>query len=68
MPVQFIGFVGNQNASEAIAAQGPVRDLDHVETLAEVQENGGFDRVLRPFSANAPECLLVAQHVTTVTK
>ena len=54
MPVEFIGIVGNQNASEAIAAQGPVRDLDHVETLAEVQENGGFDRVLPAFSPMRP--------------
>ena len=68
MPVEFIGFVGNQNASEIIAGQGPVLDLDYVETLAKVQENGGFDRVLLAFNSTSPECLLVAQHVTSVTK
>jgi alkanesulfonate monooxygenase len=68
MPVEFIGFVGNHNASEIIPAQGPVLDLDYVETLAKVQENGGFDRVLVAFNSTSPECLLVAQHITSVTK
>jgi alkanesulfonate monooxygenase len=68
MPVEFIGFVGNHNASETIPGQGPVLDLDYVEALAKVQENGSFDRVLLAFNATSPECLLVAQHVTSVTK
>jgi alkanesulfonate monooxygenase len=68
MPIEFIGFVGNQNASEIFPAQGPVLDLGYVETLAKVQENGGFDRVLLAFNSTSPECLLVAQHVTCVTK
>jgi hypothetical protein len=62
MPVEFIGFVGNQNASETIPRQGSVLDLNYVETLAKVQENGGFDRVLLAFHSTSPECLLVAQH------
>jgi alkanesulfonate monooxygenase len=68
MPVEFIGFVGNQNASETIPRQGSVLDLDYVETLAKVQENGGFDRVLLAFHSTSPECLLVAQHITSVTR
>jgi alkanesulfonate monooxygenase len=67
MPVEFIGFVGNHNASETIAAKGPVLDLNYVATLARVQENGGFDRVLLAFNSTSPECLLVAQYVTSVT-
>ena len=68
MPVEFIGFVGNQNASETIPRQGSVLDLDYVETLAKLQENGGFDRVLLAFHSTSPECLLVAQHITSVTR
>jgi alkanesulfonate monooxygenase len=67
MPVEFIGFFGNHNASEMIPAQGPMLDLRYVETLAKVQEYGGFDRVLLAFNSTSPECLLVAQHVTNVT-
>ena len=68
MPVEFIGFVGNQNASEIIPNQGPVLDLAYIETLAKVQEYGGFDRALLAFNSTSPECLLVAQHVTSVTR
>jgi alkanesulfonate monooxygenase len=68
MPVEFIGFVGNQNASETIPRQGSVLDLNFVETLAKVQENGGFDCVLVAFHSTSPECLLVAQHITSVTR
>jgi alkanesulfonate monooxygenase len=67
MPVEFIGFVGNQNASETIAGTGRTLDLDYVATLAKVQENGGFDRILLAFNSTSPECLLVAQYVTSVT-
>jgi alkanesulfonate monooxygenase len=67
MSVEFIGFVGNHNASEVIPATGPVIDLAFIEAMAKVQENGGFDRVLLAFHASTPECLLVGQHVASVT-
>lgn len=66
MPVEFIGFVGNHNASETILRSGPVLDRTFVETLAKVQENGGFDRVLLAFHSNSPESILVGQHVASV--
>jgi alkanesulfonate monooxygenase len=67
MSVEFIGFVGNHNASETILRTGPVIDLPYIETLAKVQDHGGFDRVLLAFHAESPECLLVGQHVASVT-
>jgi alkanesulfonate monooxygenase len=68
MGVEFIGFVGNQAGSEAMPPAGPVIDLGFIETMAKVQDQGGFDRVLLAFHAASPECLLVAQHVASVTQ
>jgi alkanesulfonate monooxygenase len=67
MGVTFIGFVGNHNASETVARSGPVLNLSYVETIAKVQEHGGFDRVLLAFHAESPDSLLVGQHVAAVT-
>lgn len=68
MPVEFIGFVGNSNSSEIIPRSGPILDRNYVETLAKVQEHGGFDRVLLAFGSSSPESILVAQHVANVTR
>ena len=68
MPVEFIGFVGNHNASETIARSGPVIDRDYIETLAKVQEHAGFDRVLLAFHSTSPESILVGGHVAGVTE
>ena len=67
MPVEFIGYVGNQNQSETIAASGPAIDLVHVETAAKLHENAGFDRTLFAFHSTSPESILVAQHAASVT-
>ena len=67
MPIEFIGFVGNYSASETSAPVGAPLDLSYVETLAKVQEQGGFDRVLLAFHSTSPESILVAQHVAAVT-
>ena len=34
MPVEFIGFIGNHNASEITTRSGPVVDRDYIETVA----------------------------------
>jgi alkanesulfonate monooxygenase len=68
MPVEFIGFVGNHNASEIIPRSGPVIDRSYIETLAKVQEHGGFDRVLLAFHSTSPESILVGAHVAGVTE
>ena len=41
MPVEFIGFVGNHNASEIIAREGPVVDIDYIEASAKAHEWAG---------------------------
>ena len=68
MSVEFIGFIGNHNQSETIAASGPVIDLDHIEAAAKLHENGGFDRTLFAFHSSSPESILVAQHAASVTR
>ncbi|MDQ6433894.1 LLM class flavin-dependent oxidoreductase [Mesorhizobium sp. LHD-90] len=68
MPVEFIGYIGNHNASETIARSGPVIDRDHIAAAAAIHENGGFDRVLLAFHSTSPESILVAQHVTERTR
>lgn len=68
MPVEFIGFVGNANGSETIRSTGQALDLNYIEALAKVQENGDFDRVLLAFNSTSPESILVSQHVTSVTR
>ncbi|MGI4767349.1 MAG: LLM class flavin-dependent oxidoreductase [Janthinobacterium lividum] len=67
MPIEFIGFVGNYSASETLPPFGAPLDLAYVETLAQVQEDGGFDRVLLAFHSTSPESILVAQHIASVT-
>src|ERR1700712_1450937 len=68
MSIEFIGYIGNQNASETIEATGPVIDLAHIEAAARVHEAGGFDRVLFAFHSSSPESILIAQHAATVTE
>lgn len=68
MPVEFIGYIGNSNASETIARSGPILDLNHIAAAAAIHENGGFDRVLFAFHSTSPESILVAQHVASITR
>ena len=68
MAFEFIGFVGNHNASEIIPRTGPVVDRDYIETVAKAHEAAGFDRVLLAFHSWAPDALQVGQHVASVTQ
>jgi alkanesulfonate monooxygenase len=68
MPVEFIGYIGNFNASETIARTGPIVDRNHIAAAAAIHENGGFDRVLLAFHSTSPESILVGQHVTAITR
>ncbi|WP_421737532.1 LLM class flavin-dependent oxidoreductase [Caulobacter sp.] len=67
MPVEFIGFVGAQNASEIHPPSGPAIDRDYVERVARAHEDGGFDRVLAAFHSTGPESQLVVAHAASVT-
>jgi alkanesulfonate monooxygenase len=67
MAVEFIGFIGNHNASEIIPRSGPVVDRDYIETVAKAHEYADFDRALLAFHADAPDSLQVGQHAASVT-
>ncbi|QRZ16220.1 LLM class flavin-dependent oxidoreductase (plasmid) [Paracoccus methylovorus] len=67
MSVEFIGFIGNHNASEIIPRRGPVIDRDFVRASAAIHEAGGFDRVLLAFHSSTPDSLFVGQYVASVT-
>jgi len=68
MPVQFIGYIGFNNASETHAGtRSRVLDRDYVDAAARAQEKGGFDRVLIPFGSNSPESQIVAAHAAAIT-
>ena len=45
-PIEFIGFIGNNNGSETTPRTGPLLDVTYIETLAKAHENAGFDRAL----------------------
>lgn len=68
MSVEFIGFIGNNNASEIIPRNGPLLDVNHIETVAKAHENAGFDRALLAFHSTLPDCLQIGQHVANVTE
>ena len=68
MTIEFIGFIGNHNASETIPREGPVIDRDFIRASAAIHERGGFDRVLLAFHSTTPESLLVGQYVASVTQ
>lgn len=68
MSVEFIGYIATRESSEIIPATGPVIDLEHIEAVARVHEEGGFDRALVAFHSTSPESILVAAHAASVTK
>lgn len=68
MSIEFIGFVTTREGSEIHPPHGPVIDIAHVERVARVHEDGGFDRALVAFHSTGPESILVAAHAASVTK
>jgi alkanesulfonate monooxygenase len=68
MPVEFIGFVGTQEASEIIPPVGSAIDTDYVRSVALAHEAGGFDRVLMAHSSASPDAVVTAAHVLANTK
>ena len=67
-PIEFIGFIGNNNGSETTPRTGPLLDVTYIETLAKAHENAGFDRALLAFHSTLPDCLQVGQPVASVTE
>jgi alkanesulfonate monooxygenase len=68
MAIEFIGFIGNHNASEIIPRRGPIVDRGYIETVAKAHEYAGFDRALLAFHADAPDSLQIGQHAAGVTE
>ena len=59
-PLEILGLISTQYASETHAPSGPVIDKTYVETHALAHENGGFDRVLIGYHSSAPDGAQVA--------
>ncbi|RJQ83867.1 LLM class flavin-dependent oxidoreductase [Amycolatopsis panacis] len=68
MPVEFVGMIGTQDASETRPARGPVVDPAYVRRFARAHEDGGFDRVLIGYGAGWPEGQQVAAYAAAHTE
>ncbi len=68
MPVEFIGFIGTNGASEIHPNKGSVLDVAYVEAIAKAHDAGGFDRALVAFGSTSPESQLVVAHAASVTE
>lgn len=68
MPVQIIGLIAPQEASETITRKGPAVDTDYVRLLAQAHEHAGFDRILVPASATSPDPLLTVTYAAAHTQ
>lgn len=68
MPVEFIGFIGSNGASESHANTGPVLDVDYVERMAKAHDAGGFDRALVAVGSTLPDSMVLVQHAASVTE
>jgi len=68
MSVEFIGYIGHFNGSEAVRRTGPAIDVDHIEAVAKAHEYVGFDRALVACHSNSAESILIGQHAASVTE
>jgi alkanesulfonate monooxygenase len=68
MPVEFVGMISTQDASETRPARGPAVDPAYVRRFARAHEDGGFDRVLIGYGAGWPEGQQVAAYTTAHTE
>jgi alkanesulfonate monooxygenase len=67
MPVEFIGMIATQEASEILPAQGPPIDPDFTARFARAHEDGAFDRVLIGYGSRWPDGWMVANHAVRAT-
>ena len=68
MPVEFIGFVGTQEASEIIPPSGPAVNPAYARSVALAHEAGGFDRVLIAHNSASPDGVVIAGQVLAQTE
>ncbi|MEV4421968.1 LLM class flavin-dependent oxidoreductase [Patulibacter sp. NPDC049589] len=60
MPVEFIGLISTNDASETHQSSGPLVDLAYTRKFARAHEDADFDRVLIGYSSGSPDNLQVA--------
>lgn len=68
MPVEFIGMVATQSASEIHPPAGPIVDKPYLRAFAQAHEQAGFDRVLIGYGSAWPDGFSVASYVGHVTE
>jgi len=68
MPVELIGLIATQEASETHASDGPLVDRDYVRRFARAHEESDFDRVLIGYSSASPDNLQVAAYAAAHTE
>jgi alkanesulfonate monooxygenase len=68
MPVEFIGMIATQEASEVMAPAGPLIDAEFTARFARAHEDGGFDRILIGYGSRWPDGWQVANHAVRATE
>jgi alkanesulfonate monooxygenase len=68
MPVEFIGLIATQEASETKQASGPLVDPAYTRRIARAHEDAGFDQVLIGYSSGYPDGAQVAAHAAAHTE
>jgi alkanesulfonate monooxygenase len=68
MPVELIGLIATQDASETRRSDGPLIDRDYVKRFALAHEASDFDRVLIGYSSASPDNLQVAAYAAAHTE
>ena len=68
MPVELIGLIATQEASETHDSGGPLVDRDYVRRFAKAHEDSDFDRVLIGYSSASPDNLQVAAYAAAHTE
>jgi alkanesulfonate monooxygenase len=62
MPIELIGLIATQEASETHAADGPPIDREYTRRITRAHEDAGFDRVLIGSGSMFPEATQVAAY------
>ncbi|GAA0798895.1 LLM class flavin-dependent oxidoreductase [Spirilliplanes yamanashiensis] len=68
MPVDFIGLISTQDASESRPATGPLVDRAYTARIARAHEDAGFDQVLIGYSSAYPDPAHVAAYAAARTE
>jgi alkanesulfonate monooxygenase len=68
MPVDFIGLIATQEASESKPPVGPLVQPDYTARIARAHEDAGFDQVLIGYSSAYPDTIQVAAYAAARTE